>query len=150
QRLDTFAPDGGAWPPRADEVLLERTAFGVARATRGGALTVRLADGSDHALRVAGAAHAAGLAPAWMEHAVPGSLPWDSPLRAGESAQVRFAVRDHALDEGHIRDVADRVRAALEAGGRTVTRVDVPPPGRHPHADQMEAFLFLILAFGIL
>ena len=38
----------------------------------------------------------------------------------------------------------------LERQGHAVTRTTVPTPGRHPHADQMDAFLFLLSTFGIL
>ena len=150
-RLDLFTPDRGAAVPGPGDVLLERTALRVAGAAIGDTLTFRLPDGAERRLRIAGTVHAPGLPPAWMEHMVPGFAGWDSELRdASESAQLRIAVRDHALDEGHIHEVADSVRALLERSGRTVARVTVPAPGRHPHADQMEAFLYLLLAFGLL
>ncbi|TMQ73521.1 MAG: FtsX-like permease family protein [Candidatus Eisenbacteria bacterium] len=152
QRLDTFEPDHGAWPPGPDDVLLERTALRVAKVGIGATLALRIEGTADRSVRVAGTVHAAGLPPAWMEHMVPGFVAWNSSLREGgvESAQIRMVVADHPLEEGHIREVADSVRTRLERLGHTVTRVTVPPPGRHPHADQMEAFLFLLLAFGIL
>ena len=150
-RLDTFTPDRGAPVPGPGDVLLERTALRVAGAAIGDTLTFRLPDGTERRVRIAGTVHAPGLPPAWMEHMVPGFTGWDSALRDGsESAQLRIAVADHALDEGHIHEVADSVRALLERSGRAVARVTVPPPGRHPHADQMEAFLYLLLAFGLL
>src|SRR5207237_6224373 len=95
----------------------------------------------------------AGLAPAWMEHVVTGCVGWDSALRAdreAESEQLRITVADHPLDEGHIHEVADSVRAALVREGVQVTRVEVPAPGRHPHAAQMAAFIYLVLGFGVL
>jgi putative ABC transport system permease protein len=67
-----------------------------------------------------------------------------------EPSQVRIVVADHPLEEGYIRELADSAKALLEREGRTVTRVTVPTPGRHPHADQMDAFLYLLGAFGIL
>jgi putative ABC transport system permease protein len=51
---------------------------------------------------------------------------------------------------GHIGHVAGEVRDRLASEGRTVTRIEIPPPGRHPHADQMDTFLFLLGAFSIL
>jgi putative ABC transport system permease protein len=151
QQLDTFEPEAGAWPPADDEVLLERSALTVAKAGTGDRLLLRPAGAEDRSVRVAGTVHAAGMAPAWMEHSVPGFVSWRSPLRGGEgeSAQIRIAVADHPLDEGYVREVADSVKAMLERSGHVVSRVTVPVPGRHPHADQMESFLFLLLAFGI-
>jgi len=151
QRMDTFRPNDGAWPPAKGDVLLERSAVSVARARNGESLTLRTPGGDDHPLRVAGTVHAPGLAPAWMEHVVYGFVPWDSPVRGGgETAQVRIVVADHPLDEGYIRETADRVKALIERGGHAVTRVDVPAPGRHPHAAQMDTFMYLVGAFGIL
>jgi len=152
-RLDTFVPDRGASRPGPGDVMLERTALRVAGVAIGDSLTFRLPDGSERRLRVAGTVHAAGLAPAWMEHMVPGFVAWNSVLRSAdgaESEQIRFAVRDHPLEAGHIGEVADSVHARLERAGHPVARVTIPPPGRHPHADQMAAFLDLLLAFGLL
>ena len=153
QRLDTFDHDVGAWPPGPGEVLLERTALSVAQAKIGDALRIRTSDGAEQTVRLAGTVHAAGLPPAWMEHMVPGFISWDSPLRrgadAGESAQLRI-VADHPMEEGYVRELADSVSATLERAGHPVSRVTVPTPGRHPHADQMDAFLYLLGAFGIL
>ena len=148
QAMDTFVPDRGAWPPASGEVLIERSALkleGVAELD-----TMALAIGGEELpLRIAGTVHAVGLAPAWMEHMIPGFVTWDSPARIAETAQLRI-VTDHPLEEGYIREVADSVKTMLERGGHTVTRIDVPTPGKHPHAAQMAAFLYLLLAFGIL
>jgi putative ABC transport system permease protein len=151
QQMDTFRRDHGAWPPGPDEVLLERSALQVAKVAPGDSLLLRATERDDRSVRVAGTVWAAGLAPAWMEHAIPGFVAWNSVLRGGtaESAQIRI-VTDHPLDEGSIHEVTDRVRAELEARGHSVSRVSVPVPGKHPHADQMAAFLFLLLSFGVL
>ncbi|HEV7501946.1 MAG TPA: FtsX-like permease family protein [Vicinamibacteria bacterium] len=152
-RLDRFRPDQGAWPPAAGEVLLERTALSVARAGIGDTVSVKAAGGAPIALRIAGTVHAGGLAPSWMDHVVIGFVGPRSVLRAdghGETPQIRILVAERADDPSHIREVAARVKEWLEARGGTVSRVEVPPPGRHPHADQMDTFLFLLGAFGAL
>ncbi len=153
QRLDVFKRDTGAWPPAAGEMLLERSAVSVAQVEREANLVLRTGGGDEHELEFAGTVHAAGLAPAWMEHVVYGFVPWNSKARgdgSAESVQIRIAVAELPLDEGHIREVADRVKALLVREGREVSRVEVPIPGRHPHADQMDTFLYLLGAFAIL
>ncbi len=153
QRMDLLTHEDGAWPPAADDILLERSALAVARARVGDRITVRTPGGGDRTLRIAGTVHAAGLAPAWMEHMVPAFVGWDSPLRGvarGESEQIRIVVAEHGSEEGWIREVADSVKTLLERQGHPVAGITVPPPGRHPHADQMAAFLYLLGAFGIL
>ena len=152
QQLDRFTRDTGTWPPGPGDLLLERTALRVAGVRVGDSLTVRNAGGAEMRMRVAGTVHAPGLPPAWMEHMVPAFVGADSRLRtpeADESAQVRL-VAAHPLDEGYIRELTDSLKVRLEASGHGVGRITVPTPGRHPHADQMESFLFLLLAFGLL
>lgn len=156
--LDLFTRDEGVWPPKPGDLVLERTALEVAGVKVGDSLSVRLEDGRDLRLRVAGTAHAPGMAPAWMEHMVPGFIGWDSALRGpghtpeagpGESPQFRL-VATHALDEGDIRERTEDARALLIRNGVVVHRTQVPTPGKHPHADQMAAFRFLLLSFGLL
>jgi putative ABC transport system permease protein len=163
-RLDRFTPEAGAWPPGDDEVLIERSSLSVARAAIGDRVLVRTSDHAEHQLRVAGTVHAAGLAPGWMEHAVAGFVKSNPQmtqinadrnrvavnhllLSAPSADQLRILVTGNTLDERHIREVATRVSQSI---GRNVTRIDVPTPGRHPHAAQMDTFLFLLGAFGAL
>jgi len=146
-RMDRFVPDSGSWPPGDDEVLIERASLSVTRANVGDRVIVRTVDHGERPIRIAGTVHAAGLAPGWMEHAATGFVTWSSVLRTGaESQQLRILVSGDRLDERHIREVARRVEGAI---GR-VTRIDIPTPGRHPHAAQMDTFLFLLGAFGAL
>jgi putative ABC transport system permease protein len=150
-RIDTFRPVAGAWPPADDAVLLERSALGIAHVRVGGALVVRPTGGPEQTLRVEGAVHAPGLAPAFMDHVVTGFVSARSPLVTGAATPawaVRIRVRERPLDEAHIRAVAAGVAALYAARGVTVTRIEVPPPGRHPHADQMDTFLFLLGGFA--
>ncbi|HEV7487874.1 MAG TPA: FtsX-like permease family protein [Thermoanaerobaculia bacterium] len=139
-----------AAPIANDEILIEQSSLGITHATIGDRVIVRTSDHGEHPLRIAGTVHAAGLAPGWMEHAATGFVTWNSVLRAAagvESQQLRILVTGDRLDERHIRDVAKRVEGAID---RTVSRIDVPTPGRHPHAAQMDTFLFLLGAFGAL
>lgn len=146
-RMDRFVADSGSWPPGDDEVLIERASLSVTRANVGDRVIIRTVDHGERPIRIAGTVHAAGLAPGWMEHAATGFVTWTSVLRAGaESQQLRILVSGDRLDERHIREVAKRVESAI---GK-VTRIDVPTPGRHPHAAQMDTFLFLLGAFGAL
>jgi putative ABC transport system permease protein len=155
QRLDRFRLDTGRWP-REGEVVIERSAMSVARSQVGQEVFVRW-NGNDESLRIAGTVHAAGLAPGWMDHVVTGFVRWrpmrDSALRVsvrcGTSSEGT-AVLEPCLDEPSIRREAEEVAAQLRASGVTVSRIEIPPPGRHPHAAQMETFLYLLGAFGLL
>jgi putative ABC transport system permease protein len=140
----------GSMPIADDEILIEQSSLGITHANIGDRVLVRTSDHGEKSLRIAGTVHAAGLAPGWMEHAATGFVTWNSVLRAGagvESQQLRILADGDRLDERHIRDVAKRVEVAIN---RKVTRIEVPTPGRHPHAAQMDTFLFLLGAFGAL
>lgn len=163
-RLDRFTADAGSWLPGDGEVLIERSSLSVARAAIGDRVLVRTSNHVERPLRIAGTVHAAGLAPGWMEHAVAGFVKSNPqmtqmntdkgngvasnhlPLSASSADQLRILVTGDTLDERHIRDVANRVARSIGH----VTRIDVPTPGRHPHAAQMDTFLYLLGAFGAL
>lgn len=144
-RIETGAADLAAL--RDDEVLIEQASLSVTRARVGDRIAVKLADGTERSLRIAGTVHAAGLAPGWMDHHVAAFVRGGF---ASDAARLLVVVDGDRTSVAHIRDVAARVRGALEARGAEVTSIDIPPPGRHPHADQMATFLFLLGAFGAL
>jgi putative ABC transport system permease protein len=150
QRMDKFKKDSGTWPPSKDEVLLERSGMSIAQGAVGDRVVISTRNGESN-VRVAGTVHAAGLAPGWMDHVVTGFAGWDSVLRGqAETPQLRLMTANSGLNEARILEKSTAVKIALEQSGIKVTRIDIPPPGRHPHADQMKAFLFLLGSFGLL
>jgi len=153
QEMDVFTKNEGAWPPADDEVLIERSSMSVAHAAIGDRVVMKTADGVEHSLRIGGTVHAPGLAPGWMDHHVSGFVSERFIARTDrpkEISRLMIVVSGDRLDEMHIRNVSASVRALLERRGSKVTSIEVPPPGRHPHADQMATFLFLLGAFGAL
>ncbi len=52
------------------------------------------------------------------------------------------------FDESHIRRVAMEVKALLETLGHPVRGVEIPTPGKHPHAGIMALLLLAMCAFG--
>jgi putative ABC transport system permease protein len=142
-----IAPCVAALQP--DELLVERASLSMAGAAVGERIAVKTPDGVVRSLRVAGTVHAAGLAPGWMDHHVAAFAGPQSLLRTARS-RLLVVVGGNRLDEPHIRDVAARVRVLLARRGANVIDVEIPRPGRHPHADQMATFLFLLGCFGVL
>ena len=152
-RLDRFKHEAGAWPPADDAILVERSGLSVAGVRVGDRVLAKMAGGLESEVTVAGTVHAAGLAPGWMDHVVTGFVGPRSILRADAAAEtpaLRFLVAERPRDRAHIQEVAAGVRRRVEAVGYAVRRVDIPEPGRHPHAAQMDTFLFLLGAFGAL
>ncbi len=165
-RISTVAPDSGAWPPAAGELLIERDAFQVARARAGDMVTVEIdrrggpsasptasADPRRQTLRVAGGVHDAGQAQARMENSVYGYITPATLTTLGETPvldRLYVVVSRDRFDQAHVRRVATGVKEWLERGGHAVRRVDVPPPGQHPHALIMGLLLLSMAAFGLL
>ena len=151
-RVSRLVPEKGAWPPATGEILIERDAFQVARVKIGDTVTVKTARGSEQPLRVTGSVHDVGQAQARMENVVYGYITLDTLAALGEEPtldQLKILVAENRFDEKHIRAVAEDVRKVIEAQGHRVTRVDVPRPGKHPHADITGLLLLAMSSFGV-
>jgi len=150
-RVHKIQPEQGAWPPQSREMLIERNALQVAHAKIGETATIKIAGQQEQNLRIAGSAHDLGLAQARMENIVYGYVMLDTLGRLGQEPyfdELSVVVKGNRFDEKHIRAVAAQVKALLEARGYPVRRVDLPPPGKHPHADIMGLLLLSMSAFG--
>ncbi len=151
--LNKFVPEQGAWPPATGDVLIERDAFQVARAKIGDTATIRLRDGRDQTLRITGRVHDVGLAQARMENTVYGYITEDTVVQLGDKPsldQLNILVAENRFDEEHIRVVAQGVKTLVESRGHRVSSVDIPRPGKHPHADIMGILLLTMSTFGFL
>jgi putative ABC transport system permease protein len=151
-RVSKLVPERGAWPPATGEILIERDAFQVARVKIGDTVLVKTARGTEQPLRVAGSVHDVGQAQARMENVVYGYVTLATLGSLGEEPfldQLKILVAERRFDEKHIRGVAEDVRQLLVSLGHPVSRVDVPKPGKHPHADIMGLLLLAMSSFGV-
>lgn len=152
-RVSTLVREEGAWPPGPGEILIERDAFQVARARIGDIVTVKMPRGDFKTLRVTGRVHDVGQAQARMENVVYGYITLETLAALGEDPfldQLKILVSGDRFDRARIESVAAAVKAALVARGRSVRRVEIPDPGKHPHADLMGMLLLAISTFGLL
>jgi putative ABC transport system permease protein len=152
-RLDQFTPDTGAWPPAKGEILIERAAVGLIQAEIGQTRAVKIAGGPATHLKLTGTVHAPGLAPAWMERIAYGYVTLDTLQMLGaapELNELKISVAQNSMDKSYIHDVAYQLKGWLEQNGQKVYRIEIPEPGKHPHASQMATLLFLLEAFGLL
>jgi putative ABC transport system permease protein len=151
-RVSRLDPQEGAWPPSTGEVLIERDALQVARARIGDTVTVKTSRGKEAALLVSGSAHDVGQAQARMENIVYGYITLATLVQLGEEPyldRLNLLVARNRLDEAHILKVAGDVRDLIESRGKTVRRLDVPGPGKHPHSDIMGVLLLSMSTFGL-
>ncbi|MBV9500381.1 MAG: FtsX-like permease family protein [Acidobacteriaceae bacterium] len=152
-RLNKIVPEQGAWPPATGEMLIERDAVQVAHARIGQTFVVRTADRQEHTLRISGRVHDVGQAQARMENSVYGYITPRTLAQLGQKPVLDLLyiqVATNKYDEAHIRHVAEKVKQRLEAEGYRIHGVDVPVPGKHPHADLMGTLLLAMFSFGVL
>jgi putative ABC transport system permease protein len=151
--LDLFTPELGAWPPATGEILLERTAVRVAKARIGDRVVVKIPGMDERSLSLTGTVHAPGLPPAWVEGRVYGYITPRTLALFGSGMglnRLKILVAEDRFDKAAIARTANELKALLEAEGRTVSRIDVPEPGKHVHADLMSAFIAMLGAMGLL
>jgi putative ABC transport system permease protein len=152
-RVGKVQPERGTWPPMDDGFVLETSSVEFSGLAVGDSVIVQIGDGPPCRLAVSGTARDVGLAPGWMEHVVYGFVTRGTLARLGAPAtlnELQIVVRDDAMDRDAIRRVAYDVKGMLEGAGHAVSDVDVPVPGQHIHAAQMDSLLFTQGAFGLL
>src|SRR5258708_29568010 len=151
-RVSTLQPQQGAWPPATGEILIERDALQVARSRIGDIVTVKIPAGTECTLRVAGSVRDVGQAQARMENVVYGYITLDTLAQLGERPyldQLKILVATNRFDEAHVQRVAAKGTTLIESRGHPVRRMDVPPPGKHPHSDIMGLLLLAMASFGL-
>ena len=151
--IGRIAPDRGAWPPAAGAVTIERSSLAFSGASVGEPIAILAASGEVVELPVTGIARDVSLAPGWMEHVTYGFITTATLPRLGLPAtlnEVQVTVDDVVIGRDGARRVAYAVKAVVEAAGHPVTDVDVPEPGRHIHAAQMDSLLYTQGAFALL
>jgi putative ABC transport system permease protein len=153
-RIARLTPRDGVWPPADGQVVLEQSGLRLLDdITAGGQIEVELAGLPVRTVPVAGTASDPGLPPSWVEGMVYGYVTPQTVAGFGFAAapaEVRILVDGDRMDPVHIRSVADAVAQRLTAAGVSVTTVDVPEPGAHPHQGIMNGMLRLELLFGAL
>ena len=153
QRIGALAREDGAWPPAAGDFTIEKSSQDFAGIAIGDSVALRVGDGAPLRLAVTGVARDAGLAPGWMEHVVYGFVAPATLSRLGVGTgmnQLQVVVRDAAMDRATVRRIAIALREVAERTGHTVREIDVPEPGEHIHAAQMNSLLLVMGAFGLL
>ena len=151
-QVDKFTPEQGAWPPATGEILLERTAVQVAQAKMGENVIVKIPNQKERTLSFTGTVHTPGLPPAWVESRVYGYItPETLALFGGDPTlkQLKILVAENQFDKAAITQTTYELKDWLEENGRTVSRIDIPEPGKHVHADLMAAFITMIGAMGL-
>jgi len=151
--IGTLQPVSGIWPPADGSLVVEASSVEYAAAAVGEPILVQVGEEEPQSLEVTGIARDAGLAPGWMEHVVYGFVTPATLARLGAPSSLdllQLTVEDRSLEWEAVRRIAYDAKALVESTGRRVQNVDVPEPGEHVHAAQINSLLFTQGAFGVL
>jgi putative ABC transport system permease protein len=143
----------GAWPPADGEVMIEHSSLAYSGAIMGQDMVLAAAGKEPASLKVGGLVRDVSVAPGWMDHVIHGYVSQATLSRLGVPPtfdELQFTATDPVPSREAVRQLAWRVKALAEAEGRRVGRIDVPVPGQHIHAAQMESLTLVQGAFGIL
>jgi putative ABC transport system permease protein len=152
-RIGRIAPEQGIWPPADGSIIIERSSVDFAGVLLGDSVHVQVGSAVPTALTVTGIARDVGLAPGWMDHIVYGFVTRATAEQLGAPSQLnelQVVVAGDATDRDAVRRIADRVKILVESTGHVVVDVNVPVPGRHIHAGQIESLLVTQGVFGLL
>lgn len=139
-------------PPPDGTLTIERSSLAFSGATLGEELRLAAGDGT-LSVPVRGVARDVGLAPGWMEHILYAFVSRATLARLGLPPtldEIRIVLDDGTLDQAGVRAVAFALRGEIESAGHLVRDVDVPVPGEHVHAPQMDSLLYTQLAFALM
>ncbi len=146
-----FYPQAGAWPPPQDGILLERESLRQLGLHIGDDISIELANSQRRTLKISGSVHDpsmptpstsafAYLTPAGMKN-----------LGLGDSlSDLKIIVSEHPLDAQHIEAVVNRLTQAITARAHTVEKIQIPPPGEHPHQTIVRGVLSMLGVFSFL
>lgn len=143
----------GGWPPLDGDIMIEHSSLGYSGAVNGQELLLAAAGKESVALKVGGSVRDVSVAPGWMDHLVYGYVNLRTLSRLGVPPafdEFQFTVTDPDPSRASIRQQAWRIKALAQAEGRRVGRIDVPVPGQHLHAAQIESLTLVQGVFGVL
>jgi putative ABC transport system permease protein len=155
-KVDTFTLERGSFPKADSEMVLERDCLKILKnlsVGTGEQITVKLPGGLEKELKISGIVHAPGLAPASMENYSYGFLGLAGLRNLGYQGwydEIRIVSYHNRFDYAEMRKLAQVIQQTLAKNGYSVSRIDLPEPGKHPHADQLNSLLFLLQAFTVI
>jgi putative ABC transport system permease protein len=152
-KVDTFTVEKGILPVLPDELTVEKDSFKILKNVKGNIgekLSIKMPSGKTSSFTLSGIVHAPGLAPASMEHFSYAFVRLESLQTLGQNGwfdEMRIVSHENRFDRQKMRGLSENMAEVLEQNGYKIIKIDVPVPGRHPHANQLDSILFLLQAF---
>lgn len=156
RKVDTFSLEKGRFPETSSEMAIESDCLKILPNIGQGVgmnVQVKLPGGLEKDMQLSGVVHAPGLPPASMENCLYAFLNLDGLKNLGYTGwydEIRIVNNNDRFDRVKIKNLSQDISAILNENRYPVSRVDVPVPGKHPHADQLSSLLFLLQAFALI
>lgn len=141
------------WPPGDEGLWMERSSLEFSGASVGEPVSLRLAGAVTASVEVQGLVRDVSQAPGWMENLVYLYGSETTLTRLGAPAgfnELQVRVSDGRLTRAEVHVIVDALKGELTKAGYTVKGIEVPEPGQHIHAAQMDSLLMTQGAFGVL
>jgi putative ABC transport system permease protein len=158
RELNRFTLEQGSGSPGGREILLERQSAAGLDLAIGDSLKVRLPEGRDYTLRVAGIVHDVYVMPYSLMESATGYIRMETLQGMGESAyynRILLTTTKESNDRRHVLQIGELARdRVIEPAGYSVFRMQIPgvnsDPGQHWAHNQIKGFLLILQIMGIL
>ncbi|HYM69576.1 MAG TPA: ABC transporter permease, partial [bacterium] len=150
-RVNRVTPDRGAWPPPHREFVVERSSVSLLKAGVGDRVTVKLRDGTEREMRVAGVAHDISQYATSFTGIAYGYVTLDTAEWLREPAgynELYVVAGGNPRDVANVEQVTKRVQDKVEGTGRAVFRVWIQA-GKHWADQSMQALIVVLGVLGV-
>jgi putative ABC transport system permease protein len=152
-RINKVQPQSGAWPPPANQLVIERASLSLLKAEVGDTIVVELPGGKRREMRIAGTAYDLNLPPAQLTGQGFGFISMDTAEWLGQErrlTELNVAFDGQPKTVQDVEAAARLVRDKIEKSGRKVYFTYIPTPNQHPADEALAPLLLLLGALGIL
>jgi putative ABC transport system permease protein len=149
-RLNKIRSESGRWPPPKRELLIERDSLKLTKSAVGDLIVIKLSNGRQRELRIAGLTHDLNKVPASFSGTPYGYVTFDTLERLGYPRAfnaLHLLVDGNAADKQYVQSVIDEVRDSVERSGRTVYWMWIPTPGRFAADEVLQP---MVIVLGVL
>lgn len=152
-KVSKFDLENGSFPTNSNDIVIERSSITTSLLNVNHTFILKTPDGAPTQMKVSGIVHDAAQAPGWQDFIDYGYISINSLSLLGEPikfTELHAIVSEDATNVTHITSEAYQMKEFVESKGYSVSTVDIPIPGHHPHTDQMDSLIFLLEIFGLL
>ena len=154
--VDTFSLEKGRFPEEPLQMALEKDSLTLLPNVKKGydeEVFIQLPGEKEQKIQISGKVHAPGLSPASMEKYSYGFMSLEGLQELGYKGwydELHIICEPQRFNRSELKAMASQLQEKLIQKGYHVEEVNVPEPGKHPHNDQLQSFLFLLEVFTII